>query len=54
MMYKATVSFCGKISMRMGEVRDISDPSIVKDLLRAGYIEEIKEKKRKEKKANEN
>ena len=41
-MYKALKSFCGKVSMRRGEVKAISDPIIVKDLLRAGYIEEIK------------
>lgn len=41
-MYKALVSFTGLISMAMGEVGEISDPSVAKDLLRAGYVEEIK------------
>lgn len=41
-MYKAKVSFSGIISMAEGEVRDINDATIVKDLLKAGYIEEIK------------
>lgn len=41
-MYKALVSFGGKVSMGAGEVRDLTDATIIKDLLRAGYIEEIK------------
>lgn len=42
MKYKALVSFTGKVSMTMDEVREISDKSVAKDLLQAGYIEEIK------------
>ncbi len=42
MLYKALVSFSGKVSMTMDEVRDISDQSIAKDLLHAGLIEEVK------------
>ena len=38
MSYMATVSFSGKISMHKGEVREISDPSLVEDLTKAGYI----------------
>ena len=38
MQYKAIVSFSGKISMAMGQVREISDQSLADDLLRAGYI----------------
>lgn len=53
MMYKALLSFTGLVSMAMGDVKEISDASIAKDLLKAGYIEEVKEKtkspKRKEK-----
>lgn len=41
-MYKALVSFSGVISMAMGEVREITDESIVNDLLKAGYILELK------------
>lgn len=41
-MYKAKVSFSGVVSMNVGEVADIADVNIAKDLLRAGYIEEIK------------
>ena len=50
MKYKALVSFCGAISMTMDEVREISDRSIVKDLVNAGYITEAKEKKEKKSK----
>lgn len=39
MKLKALKSFGGKISMYAGEVRDIVDEFIVKDLLRAGYVE---------------
>lgn len=45
-MYKALISFAGKVSMVIDEVREISDKSIVKDLLKAGYIEEVKPKKK--------
>jgi len=38
MQYKAIVSFSGKTSMAMGEVKDISDQSLADDLLRAGHI----------------
>lgn len=40
-MYKALISFSGLISMTVGEVREISDQAIVKDLLDAGYIEPV-------------
>ena len=38
MTYRALVSFSGVISMAMGEIREITDESIVNDLLKAGYI----------------
>ena len=41
-MYKALKSFGGVVSMAEGEVKDISDPIIVNDLVKAGYIEEVK------------
>lgn len=41
-MYKAKVSFSGVVSMSVGEVSDIADVNIAKDLLKAGYIEEVK------------
>lgn len=37
----ATENFCGNdVSMCVGEVRDIADDNIVKDLLSAGYVKE--------------
>lgn len=41
-MYRAKVSFSGIISMNVGDVADVADATIAKDLLKAGYIEEIK------------
>lgn len=41
-MYKALVSFSGIISMTAGEVKEITNKEVIKDLLNAGYIEEIK------------
>ena len=41
MKYKALVSFSGLISMSMGEVREIEDPEIAKDLLKVGYIHPV-------------
>lgn len=46
-MYKALVSFSGIISMAKDEVREIKDKVIIKDLLKAGYIEEVKPTKKK-------
>ena len=34
----ATVSFSGNISMYEGEVRELSDSSLIEDLTKAGYI----------------
>lgn len=55
MIYKALRSFSGNISMAEGDTKDISDPNIVKDLVKAGYIEEVKpaETKAKKKKTAE-
>lgn len=41
MAYRALTSFSGLVSMKKGEERDIQDEAIVKDLLRAGYIEDL-------------
>lgn len=41
MKYRALVSFSGVISMAEGEVREIEDPTIVNDLLKAGYIHPV-------------
>ena len=46
-MFKALKSFCGKISMKKNEIKDIDDKELIKDLLNAGYIEEIKEQVKK-------
>lgn len=45
-MYKALVSFSGRVSMVKGEVRDINDPVAVADLLKAKYIVDLEAKKK--------
>lgn len=45
MLVKALKSFAGTISMYDGEIREIANDEIAKDLLQAGYIEGIKEAK---------
>lgn len=42
MVYKALISFSGVVSMSKGDVKEIADNSIAKDLLKAGYIAEAK------------
>ena len=49
-MYKALISFSGLVSMAEGDVRDIANKDVVKDLLKAGYIEEVKTDKSAKKK----
>lgn len=44
-MYKALKSFSGIVSMYEGETREIEDAEIVADLLKAGYIAEVKPKR---------
>ena len=41
-MFKALKSFSGVITMNKGQVKEIKDKNIIKNLLDAGYIEEIK------------
>lgn len=41
MKYKAKISFSGLVSMSAGEVRELADDAIIKDLLKAGYIEKV-------------
>lgn len=53
MKVKAKVSFAGTFSMVSGEVKECRDKSTLKDLLKAGYIEEVKEDNKKEVEANE-
>ena len=43
MKYRALVSFTGLVSMAKGEVREISDLSIANGLLKAKYIEQVKQ-----------
>lgn len=43
-MYKAIKTFAGiNIAMKKGDTKEYIEEEIAKDLLRAGYIEEIKE-----------
>lgn len=44
-MHKALKSFSGTISMHEGETREIDNAELVTDLLKAGYIEEVKPKR---------
>lgn len=46
MLYKATVSFSGNVSMVANEVKELTDQSVIKDLLNAGYIIEYKADKK--------
>ena len=50
MLYRALKSFSGRLSMRKGEEKAIADKTVIANLLRCGYIEEVKpQKKEKEK-----
>ena len=42
-MYRALRSFSGLVSMIKGEVKDIPNKWIAKDLLACGYIEAVEE-----------
>lgn len=42
MQYKALVSFAGVVSASAGQVINIDDKAIAADLLRAGYVEQVK------------
>lgn len=53
MKIRALVGFAGSISMFKGEVREYNDKVVLSDLLKARYIEEIKDKAYKEKKVEE-
>ena len=45
MLYKAKVSFSGLITMYQGEVKELTDEEIIKDLLKAKYIEKVEDAK---------
>lgn len=47
MLYRATRSITGKITMIKGEVRDIDDPDLEKDLIRCGYAVAVETPKKK-------
>lgn len=50
MQVKALVNFSGLISMRKGEIREIKDKGIYLDLIKVGYVEQVKEQKSSRKK----
>lgn len=41
MQVRAKVNFSGLISMTKGEERELNNELLLKDLLRAGYVEEV-------------
>ena len=43
--YRVLVSYGGKISATAGEIVNYTDKNIIADLLKAGYITEVKEAK---------
>ena len=46
MAYRALKTFAGVVTMVKGEVREIKDDTIAKDLLKAGYIVDLSEKQK--------
>ena len=40
-MYKALIAFAGAVTMAEGEIKEILDKKVAKDLLDAHYIEEV-------------
>ena len=48
MRIRALCSFSGSIAMCKGQVRECSNEAVLLDLLRAGYVEEVKEKMKTE------
>lgn len=46
-MYKALVSFTGKVRMKKGEIKHIADEAIAQDLVRCGYVEALEKKEEK-------
>ncbi len=47
MKVKALVGFSGVVTMSKDEELEIKDKEIVEDLLQAGFVEEIKDTKKK-------
>lgn len=52
MKIKALVCFSGAFSMYKGEIKECNDKVILQDLLQANYVEEVKEKPKKDVKTN--
>lgn len=50
MLVKAKVSFAGAVCMGRGEIRDVGDETVVKDLLAAGYVAAVETEKQPKKK----
>lgn len=46
MKVKALRSFSGAANMHRGQIADIADTAVVKDLLKAGYVEELAEEEK--------
>lgn len=46
MRYEATVAFAGQVSMRKGEVRELTKP-LAAPLVKCGYLKEVKQKESK-------
>lgn len=44
MKIKAKKGFCGALCMAAGEIREYNNETVLADLLRAGYVEEVREK----------
>jgi hypothetical protein len=53
MKVKALVGFSGAFSMYRGEIKECNNKVILQDLLQARYVEEVKEKPKKDVKSNE-
>ena len=53
MRVKALKSFVGKVSMTVGEIREIMDEKLANDLLKAGHVVEVKAEKAVAKKADQ-
>lgn len=54
MKIRALTSFCGALSMAKNEVVDCSDKNIVNDLIQAGYVECVEDKKETPKRSVKN
>lgn len=46
MRYEATVAFAGQVSMRKGEVRELTK-SLAAPLVKCGYLKEVRQKESK-------